>query len=260
MPTNGTLTFLGTGTSQGVPVIGCDCPVCTSNDPRDQRLRTSALLEVGAVKLLFDIGPDFRQQMLRAGFSDIEAILMTHEHNDHLVGLDDVRPINFLQNRNMPIYTLPRVCRELEQRFAYVFEHIPYPGAPMVTLHPIHFNSHFEVAGIPVVAIRVEHGRLPILGFRIGDFAYLTDVKTVQDEAFALLRGTRFLVLNALRHQEHHSHLTLEEALAFVERLQPEQTYLTHLSHYFGRHQEWNPKLPAGVQLAYDGLKWRFPL
>jgi len=245
---------LGTGTSQGVPVIGCRCAVCTSPDPRDKRLRTAALVTVGNKNIAIDCGPDFRQQMLRTNVTSLEAILLTHEHNDHIIGLDDVRPFNFMQRRSMPIYTSLQVQKELHQRFAYAFDRNPYPGAPSFQLHTIDKNNAFEISGIPIIPIEVLHGDLPILGFRIGDFTYLTDVKTIDNIELQKIRGTKVLVLNALHYSPHRTHINLEEALELAAIIGAQQTYFTHMSHHIGLYADVTPKLPKGVFLAYDGL------
>ena len=247
-------TFLGTGTSQGVPIIGCDCEVCTSTDPRDNRLRTSLLVSHEGKNVVIDAGPDFRQQMLRAKVQHLDAVVLTHEHNDHIIGLDDVRPFNFLQNRHMPLYGTASVLAEVKQRFAYIFVKNPYPGAPMI--QPVEINNHkvFEVAGIPFQPIEVMHGGLPVTAFRIGDFAYITDMKTISETEKNKLAGIKTLVVNALHHSWHHSHLNLEEALAFIEEIQPEQAWLTHISHRMGLHEVVSRQLPSRVGLAWDGL------
>ncbi len=247
------LTILGTGTSQGVPIIGCDCPVCQSPNPKDKRLRTSALLQVGDQQLSIDCGPDFRQQMLRAKVRHLDGVLFTHAHNDHIIGLDDVRPFNFRQKKDMPVYATVEVQQALTRRFDYVFEPNPYPGAPMVVLKTIE-NRPFDIAGIPIQPVQFLHGKLSVLGFRIGNLAYLTDMKTISEEEKLKLQNLKTLVINALHYKPHHSHLNLEEALALIEELAPEQAYLTHVSHRMGLHDEVNPTLPPGVQLAYDGL------
>ena len=251
------LTLLGTGTSQGVPVIGCDCEVCRSNDPHDNRLRSSALLTSGNTNILIDAGPDLRQQMLRAKVHHLDAILLTHEHNDHVIGLDDIRPFNFRSGQPMTIYALPRVAAEVRKRFEYVFgEYIP--GLPRIALVPLNEQTSLDIGGVHIQPIGVRHGRLPILGFRFGDLAYLTDVKTLEPAEFEKLSGLKYLVVNALHHEEHHAHLNLQEALAFVAQVQPEQAWLTHVSHRMGLARVEGPKLPPGVSLAYDGLEIAF--
>ncbi|MCC6723015.1 MAG: MBL fold metallo-hydrolase [Saprospiraceae bacterium] len=247
-------TFLGTGTSQGVPIIGCDCEVCTSNDPRDHRLRCSLLVSHEGRNVAIDAGPDFRQQMLRAGVRRLDAVVLTHEHNDHIIGLDDVRPFIFMQNEPMPLYATDSVIKEVKQRFSYAFEENPYPGAPQFELRPISKEEPFEVAGIPFQPIEVLHGSLPVLGFRIGDFAYLTDMKTISPSEKSKLSGIKTLVVNALHLSQHHSHMNLEEALTFIEEVRPEQAWLTHISHSMGLHAERSKLLPKGVGLAWDGL------
>ncbi|MEM1122660.1 MAG: MBL fold metallo-hydrolase [Bacteroidota bacterium] len=249
-----TITFLGTGTSQGVPVIGCDCAVCQSHDPRDKRLRTSAMIETDGKTIVIDAGPDFRQQLLRAKVTDVTAILMTHEHNDHIIGMDDVRPLNFKHRKQMPVYAEPRVQTELQERFAYIFAKNPYPGAPRLILQNIDEDRIINIEGVEVTPIRAMHGQLPVFGFRFGDFTYLTDIKTISAKELKKVKGTKVLALDALHHSVHHSHLNLEEALALIEIIQPEQAYLIHVSHRMGLTQEVNKTLPEGVQLAYDGL------
>lgn len=249
------ITILGTGTSQGVPVIGCDCRVCTSSDPRDRRLRTSALVAHKGKHVQIDTGPDFREQMLAAAPPYIDAILYTHEHADHTAGLDDVRPFNFMHRRDMPLYALERVADGLRKRFDYAFAERPYPGVPMLDLHEIDAGQHFTAAGIEWRAIPVFHGQLPILGFRTGDFAYLTDVKTLPEEALEEVIGCEVLVINALHHDAHHTHLNLEESLHMIDRIGPRRAYLTHLSHRMGLHAEIERTLPPGVFIAYDGLR-----
>ncbi len=249
------VTILGTGTSQGVPVIGCTCRVCTSTDPRDQRLRTAALVEHDGKHVQIDTGPDFRRQMLRAAPPYVDAILYTHEHADHTAGLDDVRPFNFMHRRDMPLYALERVGDELRKRFGYAFAERPYPGAPMLDLHHIEAGQHFTAGGIAWEAIPVLHGQLPILGFRTGNFAYLTDVKTLSPAALEQVTGCDTLVINALHHNEHRTHLNLDESLRLIDRIGPRRAYLTHLSHHMGLHAEIEATLPPGVFIAYDGLR-----
>ncbi len=247
------LRLLGTATSQGVPVIGCRCPACTSADPRDQRYRTSALLCVGDARLSIDAGPDFRSQLLRAGVERLDGIVLTHEHNDHTAGLDDVRPFCFTQQMDMPVYCLPRVARELKERFAYAFSN--YPGVPKLDVREVNFGHRIPFAGQELELLRVAHGQLPILGLRIGDLAYLTDVKELPAETLARLRGLDTLVLSCLNHRGTHSHLSVEEALGYVDLIQARETVLIHLSHRLGPHAEFQSQLPAGVRVGYDGMR-----
>jgi len=247
------LTILGTGTSQGVPVIGCQCPVCTSTDPRDNRLRSSAMITAGQLNILIDAGPDFRQQMLRADIRHLDAILLTHEHNDHAIGIDDVRPFNFSSGTAMTVYSQQRVADDVRNRFRYVFED-PIPGLPRIALVKIDEHSVLHFEDLTIQAIGIMHGQLPILGFRIGDLTYLTDVKTILPEEFEKIKGTRLLVINALQHKYHPTHMSLSECLAFIEQVKPERAWLTHVSHLMGLAADVNPKLPEGVELAWDGL------
>lgn len=250
------ITVLGTGTSQGVPVIGCNCEVCTSPDPKDQRLRVSVLIESPETTIVIDAGPDFRQQMLRAGVKKLDAVFITHEHNDHIIGLDDVRPFNFRQKRPMPICAMDRVIKEIEKRFEYIFDKNPYPGAPKLELIKIETNQELMIGDITLKSLELLHGNLPILGFKSGSFAYLTDVKTIPEESKADLIGLKHLVLNALHHKPHPTHLNLNEALQLIRELNPKNAYLTHISHHMGRLQDVNPTLPSNVILAYDGLSF----
>lgn len=248
------LEFLGTGTSQGVPVIGCDCPICTSTDAKDKRLRTSALVTMNGVRMVIDTGPDFRQQMLRSGTDHIDAVLYTHEHADHIMGLDDIRAINFKHDRNMPLYATGQVEHAIRGAFHYAFKAEKYLGVPMVHFERIG-KEQFSVNGQEIMPIAAMHGTMPVTGFRFGDLTYLTDVKTFTEEELDKVRGSRILIVNALRIKPHHSHLNLEDALALVEVLAPERAYLTHISHLLGTHAEVSAMLPKGVELAYDGLK-----
>ena len=248
------LTFLGTGTSQGIPVIGSTHPVCLSEDIRDKRLRTSAYIEVAGKHLVIDTGPDFRQQMLANHVKQVDALLYTHEHRDHTAGFDDIRPFNFMQKKEMPLYCSSRVSEAMKRDYAYVFEANKYPGAPGAVIHEI-VNESFEVEGITVVPIEVMHMNLPVFGFRINDLTYITDAKTISVKEKEKIKGSKVLILNCLRIEEHYSHFNLEEALALVEELQPEQTYFTHISHLLGFHEEVSKLLPNNVKLAYDGLQ-----
>lgn len=247
------VTFLGTGTSQGVPVIACDCEVCTSPDPRNNRLRSSVLVETDELSLVIDTGPDFRQQMLRAGQQKLDAVIFTHEHKDHIAGLDDIRAFNFKQHRDMDVYANDRVEKALRREFYYVFEELDYPGLPKVRLNLIE-NAPFSINGLEITPIEVFHYKLPVFGFRIGDFTYITDAKTIPEAEKEKIKGSKVIVLNALRHHDHLSHFTLKEAIAMMEELQPEQGYFTHISHYLGTHEAVEKDLPNGLNLAYDGL------
>lgn len=218
-------------------------------------MRVSALVQTRGKTLVIDAGPDFRQQMLRAKVRDLHAILLTHEHNDHIIGMDDVRPFNFKYWQDMPVYATERVQAQLIQRFEYIFSKNPYPGAPMVRLHTIQTSENFVVEGIEVTPINVRHGGLPVTGFRIGGFTYLTDVKTISAEEKKKVKGSEVLVLNALHHKEHHSHLNLVQALELIEELSPGRAYLTHLSHNMGLHSEVSRLLPPNVEIAFDGLQ-----
>ena len=251
-----TVTFLGTGTSSGVPMIGCTCEVCRSLDHRDQRLRVSVHLQVNGHSLVIDSGPDFRQQMLRARITHLDALLFTHEHKDHTAGLDDIRAFNFRQKTDMPVFGEPRVLEQLQQEFSYIFAEHKYPGVPRVRLHPIERDdAPFDVLGTSVQPLRAMHHKLPVLGFRIGGFCYLTDANHIGLETRELLRGADVIVLNALRHEQHISHFTLAQAINVLEEAQPKRAYLTHISHQLGRHQAVEATLPPWIRLAYDGLK-----
>ena len=253
------LTFLGTGTSTGVPQLRCGCEVCPSTDPRDRRLRTSALVETGGKRILIDCGPDFREQMLRHGVRSVDdrldALLLTHQHYDHVGGIDDLRPYCYGIEPGFPIYCQGDVVRDLRARLPYCFSEHPYPGVPRIDLHEIKAGIPFQAAGVEVLPVGVNHYLLDILGFRIGALGYVTDAKKIPDATVEALKGVDTLVINALRHTEHLSHLSLEEALEMVRRIGPRVAYLTHISHQLGLHAEVEPALPEGVRLAYDGLK-----
>ncbi|NNC45010.1 MAG: MBL fold metallo-hydrolase [Winogradskyella sp.] len=248
------ITFLGTGTSQGIPVIGSTHPVCLSDNPKDKRLRVSVLIEWDNRTYVIDCGPDFRQQMLNANCRKIDGILFTHEHADHTMGLDDIRPFFFRQG-DIPLYAHDRVFRALEKRFDYIFEtENKYPGAPAVTKIEIK-NAPFKVDDKIVVPIDGLHYKLQVFGFRFNKFAYLTDMKTIKDEEIDKLSGLDVLVVNALRNDPHISHFNLEEALQFIDRVNPKRAYLTHISHLMGFHDEVQQELPENVYLAYDNLQ-----
>lgn len=247
-------TFTGTGTSTGIPMLACNCPVCLSPDPLDKRLRTSGVLQSGQTTVVFDTGPDFRTQMLRFNFQWIDAILFTHQHKDHTAGLDDVRPYNYLQDRNMPLYVSEAVETHLRKEYYYVFERPDYPGIPKFEFQRIVGGKPFTVGDLEVMPIPIMHGHLPILGFRCGKFAYLTDTNYIPESSLPLLKGVEILVIDALRKEEHYSHFHLEAALETIEKLQPREAYLIHISHLMGRHADVAKELPPKVFLSYDGL------
>lgn len=250
------ITILGSGTSQGVPVIACDCSVCRSLDFRDQRLRVSVLIEVNGLHIVIDTGPDFRQQMLKARPPKIDAVLYTHQHRDHTAGMDDLRSFNFKQGQDIPIYARAEVLAQLKNEFAYIFvsPEKKYPGVLTVEPHVIE-NSLFHIQDLPILPIEGLHHRLPVFGFRIGDFTYFTDINAIPDTEWHKLVGTKVLILDALQREPHISHFTLTQALEVIARLQPEQAYLTHISHNMGLHREVTRELPANIGLAYDGLE-----
>jgi phosphoribosyl 1,2-cyclic phosphate phosphodiesterase len=252
------LSFLGTGTSTGVPVIACDCPVCTSPDPRDKRLRTSALLSINGRNYVFDSGPDFRYQMIREKVSDLDAIIFTHEHRDHIAGLDDVRAFNYLLNKKIKVYGTARVMDSLKREFPYIFTNTRYFGAPQIEINVIE-NKAFKLSeDIELTPIQVWHHQdMPVMGYRVGDLTYITDAKSIKPEELQKVKGSRILVLNALRNSRHISHFSVSEALEIIREINPEQAYLTHMSHFIGRHEEVEKELPDNVHLAYDGLKVR---
>jgi len=248
------VTFLGTGTSQGVPVIGCSCEVCRSLDFRDKRLRTSIHLEVDGLSIIFDSGPDFRQQILRENITQLDALVFTHEHKDHTAGMDDIRSFNFLQKKDMPVYARKNVVEQLKREFAYIFSETKYPGIPSVDIQEID-NSPFFIEKIKLTPIEVIHFKLPVFGFRIKDFTYITDAKTISDKEKEKIKGSKILVINALQIDPHPSHMTLDEAITLAKEIKAEKTYFTHLSHKMGTHKKVSVLLPENIEIAYDGLK-----
>ena len=246
------LTFLGTGTSCGVPTIGCQCAVCQSTNPKDKRLRASALVETDSTRLLIDCGPDFRQQIMPHPFRRIDGIIITHAHYDHMGGMDDIRP--YCQFGEINVYADPLARQAMLQMLPYCFAENRYPGVPAIQLHEIHKHEPFRIGDIDIMPIEVMHHDLPILGYRMGRLTYITDMKTIADEEMAYLEGTEVLVVNALRQKPHHSHQTLDEAVSFARRVRSRQTYFIHASHDIGLHDDVNRQLPADMQMAYDGL------
>jgi phosphoribosyl 1,2-cyclic phosphate phosphodiesterase len=252
------ITFLGTGTSQGVPVIACDCRVCTSGDPRDKRLRTSILVETDGVKIVIDCGPDFRQQMLRENIRSIDAILVTHGHKDHLGGLDDVRAFNYVLKKPTDVYAIRKVQQAIRNEYSYAFEEDKYPGVPEILLHLIR-NHPFTAAGLNIIPIKAKHfNKQYVFGYRIKDFTYITDAVAISDPEKKKIKGSKVIVINALRKVKHYSHFNLEEAIAILNEFRPEQGFLTHLSHQMGLHEEVERELPGFIRVAYDGLKVEF--
>jgi len=249
------ITFLGTGTSQGVPVITCDCEICISTNEKDKRLRSSVLVETDNKVLVIDSGPDFRQQMLREKVQNLDAVLVTHQHKDHIAGLDDVRAFNYKQKKFMEVYGDKQVIKTIKQEFAYSFAAEKYPGVPDINLNLVE-NKMFKFDDIEITPILVMHHKLPIFGYRIKDFTYITDANFISPEEKEKIKGTKVLVINALRIKKHISHFNLEEALELIEELKPETAYLTHISHYLGFHDEVQKQLPKNVFLSYDGLKF----
>jgi phosphoribosyl 1,2-cyclic phosphate phosphodiesterase len=249
------VVFLGTGTSQGIPVIACPCDVCLSNDPHDKRLRTSILIQSGNTNVVIDSGPDFRQQMLREQVKNLTGLVFTHEHKDHLAGMDDIRAFNYVNRSKVDVYATTRVKESLKREFPYVFEDLKYPGVPEINLHTID-DEPFEVGELVFQPLNVLHYRLPVTAFRIGSFTYITDANHIPEETFEKIRGTKVMVINALRHEKHVSHFNLEEALEIIERVKPEKAYLTHISHQLGREVDVNALLPDHVRCAHDGLSF----
>lgn len=247
------ITFLGTGTSQGVPVIACDCSVCNSFDSRDKRLRSSVQIETNDKIFVIDSGPDFRQQMLRFGTKRLDALIFTHEHKDHIAGMDDIRAFNYKMKKRIDVYATNNVQVALKREYKYIFDDIKYPGIPEINLHTIQ-NKEFTIGDVGVIPIEVMHYKLPVLCFRIDDFTYITDANYISDKEKEKIKGSKVLVLNALRKEKHISHFNLNEAIELANELQVPQTYFTHISHQLGLHAEVDAFLPDGINLAYDGL------
>jgi phosphoribosyl 1,2-cyclic phosphate phosphodiesterase len=248
------ITFLGTGTSQGVPLIGCECEVCKSVDARDKRLRSSVLVENNGDTIVIDSGPDFRQQMLRENVKKLDAVVFTHEHKDHIAGLDDVRAYNYWSGKEMDVYATVRVQQALQREFAYIFSGVEYPGIPKLKLHTIS-TIPFEVNSTMFIPIEVFHLHLPVVGFRIGDFTYITDANFIADQEKEKIRGSKVIVMNALRREKHVSHYSLDEAIELLNEFSPERGYLVHISHQLGKHADLEKELPSFISCAYDGLK-----
>ncbi len=247
------VTFLGTGTSQGVPVIGCHCEVCKSSDSKDKRLRTSIMVSYNDKNIVIDTGPDFRQQMLRENVQHLDAVLLTHEHKDHIAGMDDIRAFNYKSKSDMPIYATKQVQEGLKKEFHYVFADFKYPGIPQVLLNDIDLTP-FELFGKMITPIEVMHYKLPVTAFRIDNFTYITDANYISDQEKEKIKGTEVLVINALRREEHISHFTLAQALDLIKEINPKKAYLTHISHLLGKQDEVSLELPDNVFMAYDGL------
>lgn len=249
------ITVLGSGTSQGIPVIGCSCDVCQSKDPRDKRLRTSLLIQSREATVAIDAGPDFRQQMLREDVTHLDAVIITHEHKDHIGGLDDLRPFIFRQGKPMPLYVSDEALPEIKREFSYAFEEHPYPGAPTYEIRQLD-ETPFDIGDLHFVPIRLKHFTLTCYAFRIGKFAYVTDLSEISEEALKKLEGIEYLIIEALQRKKHYSHLTIDEAIDIAKRLRPRHTWFTHCSHSMGRYAAISPELPEGMALAFDGLKF----
>ncbi len=248
------ITFLGTGTSQGVPIICCECPVCTSNNYKDNRLRSSILIESEHTNVVIDSGPDFRQQLLRIGLKKLDAVVFTHEHKDHIAGLDEVRSFNYFNKMRMPVYATKRVQEALKREFAYVFSDEKYPGIPEIDLYTV-TDAPIEVKDITLLPIDVMHYKMPVKAYRINNFTYITDANYISEEEKNKIKGSEIIVINALRREDHVSHFTFKEAINLMEELKPKKAYFTHISHQLGLHDEVSKELPSFIELAYDGLK-----
>jgi phosphoribosyl 1,2-cyclic phosphate phosphodiesterase len=248
------ITFLGTGTSQGVPIIACPCAICQSKDSKDKRLRTSILIEEKGKTFVIDTGPDFRQQMLRENVKKLDAVIFTHEHKDHTAGFDDIRAFNFIQKKKMDVYASTRVQEAIRREYSYIFSDFKYPGIPEIDLHLLE-NKLINIKGVDFLPVEVMHYKLPVFGYRVGDFSYITDANYISDIEKEKIKNSKVLVLNALRRETHISHFTLEQAIELVKELKPEKAYFTHISHQLGLHTDVQKELPDNIELAYDGLK-----
>jgi len=247
------IEFLGTGTSLGVPMIGCKCHVCTSSNPKDNRLRASALIKYKGKNIVIDCGPDFRTQLLRARVDDLEAVLVTHEHRDHIAGLDDVRSINYILRKPVGVYLSKESMLAVKKEFPYIFNPGDYKGAPQINFHHLS-EDPFILNELRIIPLEVVHRNMKVYGFRIGDFSYITDANIIPESTMELIKGSKILVINALRHKKHPSHFNLEEAVEIVKQINPVKAYFTHLGHLIGNHDYINKQLPKGMELAYDGL------
>jgi len=248
------ITFLGTGTSQGIPIIACQCIVCQSHDSKDKRLRSSILIEEKGKTFVIDTGPDFRQQMLRENVKNLDAVIFTHEHKDHTAGFDDIRAFNFVNKKKMEVYASKNVQEAIRREYAYIFSDFKYPGIPEINLHLLE-NKLTTIESVDFLPIEVMHYKLPVFGFRVGDFSYITDANYISDLEKEKLKNSKVLVLNALRREPHISHFTLEQAIELVTELKPEKAYFTHISHQLGLHAEVQKELPQNIELAFDGLR-----
>ncbi len=248
------VTFLGTGTSQGVPILCCECAVCRSQNPKDNRLRTSLLIESDEAKVVIDSGPDFRQQLLREKLKKLDGVIFTHEHKDHIAGLDEVKAFNFFNQIVMPVFATPRVQEAIKREFAYIFSNDNYPGIPKIDLFTID-DQPFQIKDITFTPIEVIHFKMPVKAYRIKDFTYITDANYISDTEKEKIKGSKIIVINALRREEHVSHFTLTQAIELLKELNPEKGYLTHISHQMGLHENVAMELPDFIELAYDGLK-----
>ena len=248
------IEFLGTGTSLGIPMIGCKCDVCKSVNPKNNRLRASLLIKYNNKNVVIDCGPDFRTQLLRAGVDNLESVLITHEHRDHIAGLDDIRSINYILRKSVDVYLSPASLEAVKVEFPYIFQPGDYKGAPKINFKKI-THSPFELIGLKFIPLEVDHRNMKVFGFRIGDFSYITDANHIPEETMKLLKGTKILVINALRIKKHPTHFNLEEAVEIAKKIGAKKTYFTHLGHLIGKHDEVNKNLPKGMALAYDGLR-----